>query len=371
MTIVDPNFNRKKLTNKIESIEKKSNLFKIDMKIPDLISWIEHTTNDVYSIWSETGKLIDVTDSIEDLLGYQASSIKGISLKEVLAENYSDFMNNKLNKYSTDKQVINIKMQHKEGQQVWCKCIISSLFSNLENELYYTCTVKDITEIKTIEEKMIHSEKMTIAGQLAAGVAHEIRNPLTAIKGFLQLLQAGMNRRDEYYKIMIDEVEKMETLTAEMLFISKPITNHQQEASVNEMIQDVSVLLKSQANTKSINIVSQLEVDSYLYCDKSQIKQVLINLIKNAIEAMDEPGTIIVKLKFQNNQTVIDVVDEGVGFPEELIHKLSEPFFTTKQSGTGLGLMITGEILNRHDAKLVIMNNKDKGSTFRLVFDNK
>src|SRR5699024_11374852 len=121
-------------------------------------------------------------------------------------------------------------------------------------QIYFFSTIKDITDKKEVEEMMVRSEKMSIAGQLAAGVAHEIRNPLTAIKGFLQLLQAGINRNDEYYKIMIDEIEKIEKITSEMLSISKPNTENRQIEPLINMIKEVTFLLEPEANANGIII---------------------------------------------------------------------------------------------------------------------
>ncbi len=134
--------------------------------------------------------------------------------------------------------------------------------------------------------------KMSVAGQLAAGIAHEIRNPLTSLKGFLQLLQAGVNRKEEYYQIMVDEIEKMEAITSELLFISKPMTDNKDWENLPELIDDVITLLHPQAKLKNITIVQEGEDRLRLNCDRSQIKQVFINILKNAIEAMDNPGHI-------------------------------------------------------------------------------
>lgn len=331
-----------------------------------LLKWIETTTDEVYLVWNRKGKLIYVTETIKELLGYHSNSLKNTSVKEMVEDSYVDLLKNSFDKHSTKKQYFSLRLQHCDGSNVWCECIISRM--TLNKDYVYMGTLKDVTDKVEMEEIMIQSEKMSIAGQLAAGVAHEIRNPLTALKGFLQLLQAGIDHKDEYYKIMIDEVNKMETVTSEMLFISKPMTDQKREESIHEMIKDVITLLKPQAKLKNIEIVIQGDKNAYLHCDKSQIKQVLINILKNAIEAMSEPGSVVIKIQSSNSQLVIDIVDEGVGVPEEVIHKLSEPFFTTKKSGTGLGLMITKEILKKHNALMNIFQNPDKGSTFRFTF---
>lgn len=336
-----------------------------------MLEWIEETTGEVYAIWDNTGVLVYISKSIERLFGYELSMFTHASWSFFLSESDINYLKQKFDNENSQEQFFNVSVRHKNGRYIWCECFIKKIVDTSYDKTYYFSTFKDVSDKKEVEEMMVRSEKMSIAGQLAAGVAHEIRNPLTSIKGFLQLLQAGINRKDEYYKIMIDEIEKMEAITSEMLFISKPLTNYLQEESVTDMVSDVVTLLASQAKIKDIEIVHENTTPSFIYCDKSQIKQVLINLIKNAIEAMDHPGTITITNETKESFVEINIIDEGEGIPQEVIHKLGEPFFTTKQHGTGLGLMITKQILTKHHATMDILQNKEKGSTFSLKFLNK
>lgn len=333
-----------------------------------MLNWIEENSNEIVTVWDNTGKIFFISNSVERLLGYHPSELKGVYWHEFVCQEDVRYISENYNKHKQEAQFFTIHIRNNEGKLIWCECNIARLTDVLTNESYYISTIKDISEKKEVEEMMVRSEKMSIAGQLAAGVAHEIRNPLTSLKGFLQLLQAGVNRKDVYYKIMIDEIKKIETITSELLFISKPLTDDKQWESVEEMIDDVIELLKSQARLENVIIKKDLEQDCTIYCDRSQIKQVLINLVKNAIEATETTGTVTIKVKIDNLLLEIEVIDEGIGIDEEIIHKLGEPFFTTKQKGTGLGLMITKQILERHNATMEINQNKQKGSTFRLIF---
>lgn len=220
---------------------------------------------------------------------------------------------------------------------------------------------------KVSKGKMLQSEKMNVVGQLAAGIAHEIRNPLTSLKGFLQLLQAGMEQKEVYYKIMSDELDKIESITSELLFISKPFVHEKNFVSVQSMVNEVIILLNTQANIHQVHLTTEYINDYEIYCDRSQIKQVLINLIKNAIEATEKAGNVTVKVQSKEEKVMIDIIDEGPGIPDEHKKKIIEPFFTTKESGTGLGLMITKQILEQHNGELKIESQKGKGSTFRMI----
>ncbi len=332
-----------------------------------MVDWSEENRSDVITIWDRNGKVCFVSKSVERLLGYKTMELKGTQWYEKILPEDAAYMEEQLKGTEQTGQIFNINVRDKDGKYIWSECKVERIKDETGN-VYYISALRDISDKKEMEEMMIRSEKMSIAGQLAAGVAHEIRNPLTSLKGFIQLLQAGVDRKKEYYKIMIDEIEKMETITSELLFISKPMTDNKQKESIAEMIRDVTELLKPQARLKGITFEWEQSTDVLVHCDRSQIKQVLINLTKNAIEAMEDEGTIHIQVHAADRQVVIDVIDQGPGISEEIIHKLGEPFFTTKQNGTGLGLMITKQILDRHNAKLDISQNADKGSTFSIVF---
>ncbi|WP_373896100.1 ATP-binding protein [Virgibacillus sp. CBA3643] len=334
----------------------------------NMISWIEYNKNEIITVWDQNGKVLYISKSIERLLGYNAFDLEDLVWHEKISPEDVTYIIKNFSQHTDEAQTFTINILNKQGKYIWSECTIAKMFDEENSRICYIATVKDITDKKEAEEIMIRSEKMSIAGQLAAGIAHEIRNPLTSLKGFLQLMQAGVKGNEQYYKIMLDEIEKMESITSELLFISKPLTETMKEESIEAMIRDVIVLLRAQANLQNINIEYDHTYKGFIYCDRSQIKQVLINLVKNAIESMVDGGTIKLATTSTQTQVILSIRDEGSGIPDEIIHKLGEPFFTTKQNGTGLGLMISKQILKRHDAILDIEQNSHKGSTFRIFF---
>jgi len=340
--------------------------------LPDLpafmLSWIENHHHDLITVWDHSGRIIFISKTVEELLGYKKADIAGTKWYEKLSKEDENYIKRKFKHRSSESQTFSFYLINKYGKYIWTECTAAKLYDEKNEKHYYIATLKDISDKKEAEEMMVRSEKMSIAGQLAAGVAHEIRNPLTSLKGFIQLLQAGVKRKEEYYNIMIEEIEKMEKITSELLFVSKPLTDHKKEESIEKMLQDITVLLKPQAKLKGIDIQYDIPESMRIYCDRSQIKQVLINLVKNAIEAMEEEGMIQLIAASDDSGISLSIIDEGSGIPEEIIHKLGEPFFTTKQSGTGLGIMISKQILEQHDATLDIKQNKGKGSTFLIRF---
>ncbi|WP_186577367.1 ATP-binding protein [Aquibacillus kalidii] len=354
------NVNNENLPSKADDVYSLASLPK------KLINWIEQHSYDLIIICDMYGEIMFVSHSVNKLLGYEPCELVGKKALNYLPIDDQQKILQKNIGNTNLPQKFNINLRDCFGKYVWVETVISKDFLQSDVPVYISLS-KDITDKKEAEEMLIRSEKMSVAGQLAAGVAHEIRNPLTSLKGFVQLLQAGIDRKEEYYKIMVDEIDKIDTITSELLFISKPMTDERKYENVSKMLRDVVTLLQSQANLHNINIRVEMDnVDTEVYCDRTQIKQVLINLIKNAVEEMLDGGTITVEVSYSTTTCSISIIDEGPGIPEHILHKLKEPFFTTKKNGTGLGLMISNKIIENHQGTLDIFQNKEKGSTFTI-----
>jgi len=230
--------------------------------------------------------------------------------------------------------------------------------------------IDDITEHVRTQELLRKSERLSAIGELAAGVAHEIRNPLTAIKGFLQLLQTStVGTEKTYVQIVLAELERINQIVTELLFLAKPAVSKFHVANIHALLNDVTVLLNTQALMKNIEIVTRYETSRpFVWCDEQQLKQVFLNVLKNAIEAMPRGGKVMIQtLTRENSQTLlVSVLDHGVGIPQERLAKLGEPFFTTKEKGTGLGLMVSYRIIEAHQGRLHIQSELNKGTTVTL-----
>ncbi|TWI57932.1 ATP-binding protein [Halalkalibacter nanhaiisediminis] len=244
------------------------------------------------------------------------------------------------------------------------KTLVPSSFYNKKQVLFPSIS-EQIRMEKATQDQLIRSEKLSIAGQLAAGIAHEIRNPITTIKGFLQLLEVN-EKNVKYINILEGEVNKIEQISNEFLILSKPHLENRKDQNIVELIEGVTVLLQPQAVNKNIGIQTTYESQNIIVnCDDMKIKQVLINLIKNAIEAM-ENGYITIKLKETSHHVIIYITDEGHGIPKERLTELGKPFFTTKEKGTGLGLLVCYKIIEDHHGTIVVESEEGKGTTFTI-----
>ena len=226
--------------------------------------------------------------------------------------------------------------------------------------------MKDINEQ---EKKLRESEKLSLVGELAAGVAHEIRNPLTSLKGFSQMIHENPDNvtNKRFTKIMIDEINRINFIVSEFMVLSKPHIVNFSLTDLSTSINNVITLLNTQAIINNIEIIPKFIGDRFiLKCEENQIKQVIANIIKNAIEAMPNGGTIHIVVEQKNSNLEIAVIDNGVGIEKEHLHLLGKPFYTTKKEGTGLGLMVSKKIIQNHNGKFEITSIPNHGTTVTI-----
>ncbi|UHA60686.1 ATP-binding protein [Metabacillus litoralis] len=228
---------------------------------------------------------------------------------------------------------------------------------------------KDITEKKEQTERLLlKSEKLALLGQMAAGIAHEIRNPLTSIKGFIQLFKSNQ-LEETYYNIVLSELDRINSIVGEFLVLAKPSASIFVEKDIKELIKDVITLMSTQSIINNIQISSEFDPDlPKICCEEAQLKQVFLNLFKNAIEAMPNGGQIELKVKLIEAGTIsVHLIDQGIGISPERLPTLGEPFYTTKEKGTGLGLMTCYKIIESHKGKMTIQSEVNKGTTIQLT----
>ncbi|RED64687.1 ATP-binding protein [Cohnella lupini] len=245
---------------------------------------------------------------------------------------------------------------------------IVETMTTLDNEPAIQVIIRDISERKKNEELLINSEKLYVAGQLAAGIAHEIRNPLTSLKGFLQLIASGRRNNSSYYDIMNAELDRIEDIVSELLMLSKPQVYELTYQDMRVMMRDTVTLLETQAILHNIAIEAEYGNDPlWIYGVENQVKQVFINVIKNAIEAMIDGGAIGIKLSRESDGVYVRIRDEGPGIGEDQLAKMGQPFYTTKEKGTGLGLMVSYKIVDNHQGKIDVKSEIGKGTLFEIM----
>lgn len=317
----------------------------------------------------QEGRLVYVNQQAESIFGVKPGQMLGKPLAAYIAVSDQDRLKEQFLSISDVKHTTRLSVTAIGARQSELYLEMQASGAFYEGRPAISGTLLDVTESKLSEQRMIQSEKLSVVGQLAAGVAHEIRNPLTALKGFTQLLHKSAGGNQRYYEMMLTELERINYIVGEFMVLSRPGQLSQLVPySMGRMLEDIVPIMESQAilTNVTIQINEQPNVPNVL-CDVNQIKQVLVNLMKNAIEAMPTGGAL--RIRIQENETKdvrIEIADEGVGIPQHVIERLGEPFYTTKQSGTGLGLTVCFKIIQAHGGVLSLRSEPGKGTVAEI-----
>ena len=268
---------------------------------------------------------------------------------------------------ATEKQIQEHQFRHINGEKKFY--LVKSISLLFEGEEAFLHSFIDITQEKDNENLIIRSEKMNIAGELAASIAHELRNPLAAIKGFFHILKTSNEQKELFFTVIEDELSRIEQISSELLTLAKPHSEVRKVHNIIQLVNEVILLLTSQANMKSVEINLLTKKDEiFIKCEAAKIKQVFINMIKNAIDAMKNPGNICLVVYEMKDSIQIEIIDEGCGIPEEVISKIGEPFYTTKEKGTGIGLMVCYKIIESHGGNIQVESTVGNGTKFTITF---
>jgi PAS domain S-box-containing protein len=292
-------------------------------------------------------KVVKVNPAFEALSGYSYLELKNMELQSLFPYDKNEVFNH------FERTVL--------GQVQSYDCIMTNKWNDIFERKMINIPISVSDEIvgvqsivlESTQEGLLHSEKVSVACQLAAGIAHEVRNPITSIKGFLQLMKVEL-QHTEYFKVIEGEIEKIEVVLSELLVLAKPNDANFNNENLKLLIENVKTLFHTQTISNNVKMdVSYDFENGILLCDKNQIKQVFINLIKNAVESMPNGGTITIESKQYNNKSIkILIKDTGIGMPQERLKKMGQPFFTTKEGRLGLGVMISRQIIKNHNGSV-------------------
>lgn len=227
----------------------------------------------------------------------------------------------------------------------------------------------DISEKKQMEKEMARLDRLNLIGQMAAGIGHEIRNPMTVVKGYLQLMGAKPKFESEHSTIatMISEIDRANSIITEFLSLVRNKPTEKRSQNLNGILRNLYPLLEADSFTQDKQLILTMQETPDILLDSKEISQLVLNLCRNGLEAMKKCGTLTLSTYVEEDKVVLSVQDEGSGIGKEHLNKLGTPFFTTKDTGTGLGLATCYSIAERHNAK-VSVESSPSGTSFRIYF---
>jgi two-component system sensor histidine kinase HydH len=309
---------------------------------------------------------------------YTAEVVLQQSFKEVIGRDAGQILPPELyaeiESVKTPKEVIEkeIHCTVAEDKLVPLEIGSSVLVDEDQTFLGYVILFKDLTEVLGLRREIERSRRMASVGSLAAGVAHEIRNPLSSIKGFATYFKERYEHVQEDREtagIMIKEVDRLNRVVSQLLEFARPVKVSPQHASLERLIEDSVKLIQQQARAKQITVRHSVTSEiKEVFIDSDRINQVLLNLYLNAIESMDAGGELSIQISYRKDEKDIEigVADTGGGIPKEDMTKIFDPYYTTKSSGTGLGLAIAHNIVEAMGGSIRVSSQKGKGTTFTI-----
>lgn len=228
---------------------------------------------------------------------------------------------------------------------------------------------EEMARREQMEKEMARLDRMNLIGEMAAGIGHEIRNPMTTVRGFLQLMEEKDRyaQDKEFIKLMLSELDRANSIIAEFLSLAKNKAVDLKENNLNKIIESLFPLIQADALVTDKNIERELGDIPVLLLDEKEIRQLILNLVRNGLEAMSAGGKLMIRTVVDEGEAVLAVQDEGSGIADELLGKIGTPFFTTKDTGTGLGLAVCHSIAARHKARIDLKSTPE-GTTFYVRF---
>ena len=336
----------------------------------DYLNYLINTMNEVFVTYDTNHCISFVNNAVYKQLGYQPEEIIGLNVMDFITgsdkERLATYIDNRL--IDGNPGVFETMIKRKNGSEALVR-IKSSPIKENDTIFGAMLLLEDISEYRKIEKEMARLDQLNTVGEIAAGIGHEIRNPMTTVKGFLQLLSQNEDfiHHQPYFNLMLDELERANAIISEFLALAKNKLVDLQPRNLNSIITAIFPLLQADAVLTDKSIVLSLAEIPDLLLDEKEIRQLMFNLVRNGLEAMQEGGSVYIHTSVEEDQVVLSVRDEGKGIDSELLERLGTPFVTTKDNGTGLGLAICYSIVARHEASIHPYTSPT-GSTFIIRF---
>jgi len=346
-----------------------------DIKELAVLKGAVENTNEAFVTIDRKQKVLFFNKAAEKIFGYSREEVLGRDLDVIMSPDCSRDHHRAVARYietGVPRRIghhTEIMAVRKSGETF--PADISFSISRVDGMLYFTAIVRDLTETKALQERINRSERLAALGQVVAEISHEIKNPLMMIGGFAR--QLVKESRDEKsltkLNIIVNEVQRLESLLKEMRDFYLPRAMETKPFEINTLLNQVQDFIKEDCEKRSIRFEFKKDREEiFVEADRARLEQVLLNLAKNALEAMDQGGKISFISGLKQGVVKINISDEGVGISEEEKGKIFSPFYTMKKQGTGLGLSICKRIIEDHPgSSLSFTSEKGRGTTFIIM----
>ncbi|MEH7117659.1 PAS domain S-box protein [Neobacillus vireti] len=316
----------------------------------------------------ENGRFIDVNKAWLQFTGYDYERVKNQVFDWAL---FMCMDGKRINiadpRWNVTLSNVKVNYQSKNGEMR--SGLLSTEFIDIQDETCVLILVNDITESERLEKEMLRLDRLNLIGEMAAGIAHEIRNPMTTVHGFLQMWKTNSEPLSPIYiDIMLDELNRANSIIKEFLTLAKNKASNKSKQSLNRILEAILPLITAEANLAGKGVQYDFQPCPELLIDEKEIRQLFLNLALNGLEAMDFGGELNVRTYCEEDRVILEVQDAGIGIAPDNLDKIGTPFFTTKEHGTGLGLAVCYSVADRHHAKINVQTGQD-GTCFSICFN--
>jgi two-component system, sporulation sensor kinase E len=306
---------------------------------------------------------IDINPSWSKFTGYSCDEL---THQKINSKNFIDEATGK--SIDFNNKILNKKIKYETKNGEVRSGLLSTEMIDIDSEPCTLIVLNDITERVHLENEMYRLDRLNLIGEMAAGIAHEIRNPMTTVQGFLQLTRNKVDKLSpDIIDLMLEELNRANSIITEFLNLAKNKISVKRNQNLNTIIEALSPLIQAEALRSNKQLKLELGECPDISLDEKEIRQLILNIALNGLDAMTSNGNLTIKTYKDKETVVLQIRDEGQGISPEVLSKLGTPFFTTKETGTGLGLAICYSVAKRHDAQIEIETG-DEGTTFSARF---
>lgn len=315
----------------------------------------------------DDGKVRIINTAAEEMVGVDSDAVIGKDPHEVLPVKISGELQNSAGSAGEPYQ----KEINLNDMQNRSRSLLTVALPVVDSEKKYagnTLLIQDLSQIKDLQKELRRNERLAALGKMAAGVAHELRNPLSSIKGLALLLKTKLHdaHGTETADILVQEVERLNRSIGELLDYARPQKLQLEKINICEILNKSVTLIAADVESYGVSLNLDCEETYFVNGDKDKLNQVFLNLFLNSIQAMEKGGTLSITTRKKGNWGVCQVEDTGCGLEQESIHKVFDPYFTTKSGGTGLGLAMSAKIVEEHNGTIEFRSDIDSGTIVKV-----